>query len=209
MREVPTTSGRPSATSSPSRRSSSRLCAAVLPKPIPGSSRMRSSAIPSPDGERQPLLEERLDLRDDVVVARSGAASCAARRACASGSSRRRAAATSAAISGSARNARHVVDERRARVERGRGDGRLGGVDRDLRARRRREPATTGSTRAISSAAADRLGARAASTRRRRRGCPRPARSARSPWATAASASRKRPPSENESGVTLTTPISV
>src|SRR5688572_9363347 len=34
-----------------------------------------------------------------------------------------------------------------------------------------------------------------------------PSNASRSPWLTAASRSRKAPPSENESGVTLTTPI--
>ena len=70
MREVPITTGRPSATISSSRRSSSRLCSSVLPKPIPGSSRIRSSAIPGGDRERHPLLEERLDVADDIVVVR-------------------------------------------------------------------------------------------------------------------------------------------
>src|SRR6185312_13145759 len=47
LREVPITSGRPSATSSSKRRSSSRLCSTVLPKPMPGSSMIRCSAIPA------------------------------------------------------------------------------------------------------------------------------------------------------------------
>src|SRR5213076_2255527 len=47
LREVPMTTGRPSATSSPRRRSSSRLCSTVLPNPMPGSRRIRSSAMPS------------------------------------------------------------------------------------------------------------------------------------------------------------------
>ena len=38
LREAPITSGRPNSRSSPSRRSSSRLCPRALPKPIPGSS---------------------------------------------------------------------------------------------------------------------------------------------------------------------------
>ena len=46
LREVPTSTGRPRATISSSRRSSSRLCATVLPNPMPGSSRIRSSATP-------------------------------------------------------------------------------------------------------------------------------------------------------------------
>ena len=70
MRDVPTSTVKPSATISSRRRSSSRLCATVLPNPMPGSTVMRSSAMPSADGERGALLEERLDLGDDVVVAR-------------------------------------------------------------------------------------------------------------------------------------------
>src|SRR5918999_5239536 len=48
LREVPTTTGRPIATISSRRRSSSRLCATVLPKPMPGSSHTRSSGTPWP-----------------------------------------------------------------------------------------------------------------------------------------------------------------
>ena len=69
FREAPTTTGRPIATISSRRRSSSRLCSRVLPKPIPGSSQIRSSAIAGLDGESEPLLEESLDLGDDVLVA--------------------------------------------------------------------------------------------------------------------------------------------
>ena len=70
LREAPITTGRPSATISSSRRSSSRLCSSVLPKPIPGSSQTRSSASPAPTANAEPLLEEGRDVRDDVVVAR-------------------------------------------------------------------------------------------------------------------------------------------
>src|SRR4051794_23476850 len=48
LRDVPTTTGRPIATISSSRRSSSRLCSTVLPNPMPGSSQTRSSGTPSP-----------------------------------------------------------------------------------------------------------------------------------------------------------------
>ena len=54
--------GRPIATSSGSRRTSSKLCATVLPKPMPGSRQTSSSRIPCRDREREPLLEERLHL---------------------------------------------------------------------------------------------------------------------------------------------------
>src|SRR3954447_15968515 len=81
LRDVPTTTGRPIATISSRRRSSSRLCSTVFPKPIPGSSWMRSSSTPSaianaplppPPGDRDPhpRLQKRLDVVHDVVVTR-------------------------------------------------------------------------------------------------------------------------------------------
>ena len=76
--------GRPIATSSSSRRTSSKLCAAVLPKPIPGSRHTFSLVDPRVDDrEREPLLEEPLHVRDDVVIAADPPASSAARPACA------------------------------------------------------------------------------------------------------------------------------
>src|ERR687892_760815 len=47
LREAPTSTGRPRATSSSRRARSSRLCSTVLPKPIPGSRQIRSSGIPA------------------------------------------------------------------------------------------------------------------------------------------------------------------
>src|SRR5262249_35801134 len=47
LREKPTSTGRPSASRTSSRRTSSRLCATVLPNPIPGSRQIRSSGMPS------------------------------------------------------------------------------------------------------------------------------------------------------------------
>ena len=52
------------------RRSSSRLCSTVLPKPIPGSTQIRSLVDPGGDRRLDPLGEEGADLGDDVVVAR-------------------------------------------------------------------------------------------------------------------------------------------
>ena len=67
-------------------------------------------------------------------------------------------------------------------------------------------PAITGSTRAISSSAATAAApGRVDSPPMSRRSAPSNA--SRSPWAIAASASENAPPSENESGVTLTTPM--
>ncbi len=70
LRENPTRIGRPSSASSDRRRTSSKLCAAVLPKPIPGSRQTRSSRTPAATANVEPLLEEALHLRDDVVVRR-------------------------------------------------------------------------------------------------------------------------------------------
>ena len=132
LREVPIATGRPSATSSSRRRSSSRLCSVVLPNPIPGSSTIRSSAIAVRDGELQPLLEERLDLGRRRRRSAGRAASCAARRACASGSSRRSAAATTSAIVGSPRSAVTSLTSVAPAAIAAAGDRRLRGVDRDL-----------------------------------------------------------------------------
>ena len=66
-------------------------------------------------------------------------------------------------------------------------------------------PSTTGSTRR-SSWSTEPARRPAASTRRRRRAPAPPSAASRRPCATAASGSRNRPPSENESGVTLRRP---
>ena len=135
LRDVPTTTGRPSATISSSRRRSSRLWSSVLPKPMPGSSQTRSSATPAADGEREPLLEERLHVRDDVVVARI--VLHGARLA-----EHVHQAAVHAGVGHQTRElrleaeGRHVVHDRRARVDRGAGDLDLRRVDRDARAHR-------------------------------------------------------------------------
>ena len=66
LREAPTTTGRPSATISARRRSSSRSRRGT--DPMPGSS---TRGLGSPPGrEREPLFEEGRDLGDDVLVAR-------------------------------------------------------------------------------------------------------------------------------------------
>src|SRR5260221_5764447 len=48
LREVPTSSGRSSDSSSARRRRTTRFCSAVFPKPIPGSTRTRSPRQPPP-----------------------------------------------------------------------------------------------------------------------------------------------------------------
>ena len=92
---------------------------------------------------------------------------------------------------------------RRARL----GHGRLGRVDRDARARRRpraaRSPART--RRAPRPRSTGSAPGRVDSPPTSRMSAPSAASSR--PCSTAASASRNSPPSENESGVTLTTPM--
>ena len=152
MREVPITTGRPSATSSSSRRSSSRLCSTVLPKPIPGSSRIRSSRDPGPHRERHALLEERLDVVHHVVVAgvvlhRARVAQHVHQAAVGAG------AGHDAGHLGVAAQGGHVVDERRAGVERPRRDAALDvSIEIWAPAPRSISPSITGITRRSSSA---------------------------------------------------------
>ena len=100
---------------------------------------------------------------------------------------------------------RHVVDQGGAGRDRGPGHRRLDAC-RSRPAPRRPAPRSPGRPGA---APRPRRPARrrAGSTRRRRRRRRRPRRPGSGPWAIATSGSRNRPPSENESGVTLSTPI--
>ena len=102
-----------------------------------------------------------------------------------------------------------VVDVVGAGVERGGGDGDLHRVDRDARRPCPRSPSTTGHDARELLLLATRGPSRAASTRRRCRGSPRPRRPSRGRARSRGAASSHRPPSENESGVTLTTPMTV
>ena len=72
LRESPTSTGRPSATRTSSRRTSSKFCAAVLPKPIPGSRQIRSSGIPAATANASRSSRNAATSDDDVVVARVG-----------------------------------------------------------------------------------------------------------------------------------------
>ena len=114
-------------------------------------------ARPARDRGVHPLLQERLDVGDDVVVAR--VVLHRARLA-----EHVHQAAVEAAVGDEAGQLRlvpeggDVVDVGRARVDRRLGDGELHRVDRD-RARRRASPATTGTTRSSSSSTRHRLGA--------------------------------------------------
>ena len=205
LREVPTRIGRPRSRSSPRRRSSSRLCSTVLPKPIPGSTQIRSSAIPSAR-RLDPLARKARTSSTDVAVGgvllhRPGGSPSM----CMSTTSRPRWRRARQRVARSAVTSLTI----RARVERGLGDVGLRGVDRDGE-----DPAAGGSTtrRPVDSSSSPGDPGRGAqgATRRRRRPCRRPlANRWLRPCRRAASASRYSPPSENESGVTLTMPIEV
>ena len=116
--------------------------------------------------------------------------------------------AQSAAISGSPRRAVTSLTIAAPGVERRRGDRRLRGVDRDRAPPSRASPATTGIDPRAAPPPRRPPRPPAGSIRRRRRGSSAPAAASSRPCAIAASGSRYSPPSENESGVTLTTPIS-
>ena len=117
-----------------------------------------------------------------------------------------RACATTRAIARVGEAAGHVVDDRRPGLQRRPRRPRRAWC-RCSPGRRRRRGRDHRQHPAQLLGGVDPAGARAGWTRRRRRRGPRPPRAARSrgrpPW----SRSRKRPPSEKESGVTFRTPI--
>ena len=208
FRDVPITSGRPSVTSSTRRRSSSRLCSTVLPNPIPGSSRILLLGRPRGDRERHPLLEERPDVADDVVVARV-CCIVRGRRACASGSSRTRPRSRPPRPSRIGAERGHVVDQRRARAT---AAPRRPPPSRCRPRSRRRRLAVRTAPRSPAAPVAVPLGPTGsapgrASTRRRRRASRRRRPRARARGRHGVRVEDSDPPSENESGVTFTTPM--
>ena len=176
-----------------------RGCArAVFPKPIPGST--QTSVTPAATRRRRPVDEESVHLSDDVCVARDRPAWSRVFPACAWRPSRHR---TRPPRPQSAR--RDVVDQGGA------------GLDRCQRqppawsCRQRpgppaRAPPPPG-RRAGALRPRDTGPHPGGSTPRRRRPRRRPAATSSRPCSTARSWSRKFPPSENESGVTLSTPM--
>ena len=164
---------------------------------------MRSSAIPAATAAAEPLLEERGDLRDDVVVARVDLHRPRLALHVHQAEVRVRLGDDLGQLRVAAQRG-DVVDELRAELERPPRDLRLRGVDRDGHA-----PAScssTGTTRRSSSStetpsAPGRVDSPPTST------IAAPSSSMRRALATASSGSKLTPPSENESGVTLTTPI--
>ena len=100
----------------------------------------------------------------------------------------------------------HVVDQHGTRLERGRGDLVAHRVDGDGDARRRPAPGSPARRGRAPPRPADGW-RRGGWTHRRCRGCRHPRRAAQRRGRSRRRWSPQRPPSENESGVTLTTPI--
>ena len=155
---------------------SSKLCAAVFPKPMPGSRQTSSSRLPAATANASRSSRNALHVGDDVVVDR--VVLHRPRLAL-----HVHEAEVAAGVGDDTRELRvaaqrgDVVHELDAELERAPRDRRLRGVDRDRRAAR---SASTGSTRRSSSSALT-PSSRAASTRRRRRRSPRPRRASPTP----------------------------
>ena len=109
LRDSPASTGSPSAASSGRRRSSSRLCSRVLPKPKPGSMTSRDAAMPAATQAATRAAQERRGPRPPRRRSAARPASCAARPACASGRPRTPSRAPPRSAPGSPQR-RDVVD---------------------------------------------------------------------------------------------------
>ena len=178
LREAPTSTGKPERHAArPARRSSAQLCAAVFAKPRPGSSTIAARSTPASTAASTRASSSARTSRDHVVVRRE----------------RVHPVAVAAPVHEDPRHpglrddrghrrvgqtAGHVVDDRRAGLERRLGDRGAGGVDADRHAlgdQVARSPAAPGAA-----PRRRRSGRRPAGwTRRRRRRCPHRPRASR------------------------------
>ena len=205
LRERPTSTGRPSATIRSSRWSSWRFWSGGLAE---ADARIEADRVLVDARGRprtEPLLEERRDLRDDVVVARARAASSRGSPCMCIRQRYAPASATTPASSGSPRSAVTSFTIVGAESESPPCDLGLRGVDRDRQRRARRLEHRDDAAQLLRPR--ETVRPRAASTRRRRRRSARLRRASARPAAAASSAEAYDPPSEKLSGVTLTTPI--
>ena len=205
LREGPTSTGRSSAASSPRRRRASRLCAASFEKPRPGSTIVRSRAIPAasarasaaPSSRTISPITSRVGGRAVHRVELAPQVHEDHGRAAPGHEGRHRRVE---------REAAHVVHHVGAGVEGGAGHLRLRRVDRQRAGAAPAEGLDDGSRAAGSPpppgpcAAPGRVDSPPTSTQ------SAPSSKRARPRATAASTSPRRPPSENESGVTLRMP---
>ena len=110
----------------------------VLPKPIPGSTQIRSLVDPGGDARPRSARRGTRGRRRRRRRSAGRPASSAGRPACASGRASQPALGAERRQLGVGAQRGDVVDDRGAGVERRRGDRGLRGVDRDLGPRRRR-----------------------------------------------------------------------
>ncbi len=203
LREVPTRIGRPSSASWPRPRSSSKLCRSVLPKPIPGSSQIRDSSIPAATAATSRAARKS---RTSATTSPYSGLTCIVRGSpamCMRTTPAPR-SATSPAISGSPRRAVTSLTIVAPASSAASATGAFE-VSTEISAPTPASPATTGSTRRSSSSTAT-------SAAPGRVDSPPTSRISAPAAATPAVRDRRprieiEPPSENESGVTLTTPI--
>ena len=181
------------------------MCSRDLPKPNPGSTRRRERGMPARSQAAARALEEGAHFADDIVVMRRvlhrpGLALHVhqASRGAAFGDGLERAGR---------RQRRHVVHERCAGRDRAAHHRGLARVDGNRNGERAREALDERDHAPQFLLVIDRRARPAASTRRPRRRWPRPPRRVPAPARALRGNSRKRPPSEKESGVTLSTPM--
>src|SRR5262245_7741747 len=202
LREAPTRSGSPNDPSSGRRAMAVTLCPSVLPKPIPGSSTMLWRAMParaamSSEREKNAQISAMISI-DGSAASRlcmmiTGTACSATTRASPPSRCRPHTSLTMAAPAASAQAATSAL---MVSMETGMPSATTAG--------------RTGARRRISSA----IGTATAPPYGRVDSAPISSTSApsaiiRVAWSMAAVGSRKRPPSEKESGVTLSTPITI
>ena len=207
LRLTPSSTGKPRADDPVQAGQQGQVVApGVLPKPMPGSSQIRSRATPAAMAASARAGQEGRDLGHHVVVARLGLHGA---RLALHVHQHHLAAELGGDGQAVRRTAQRgdVVPDRRAGRDGGAGHGGLHGVDGDrdvaLGADRRDQRDDAGDLLGLG----DRRRRPAGWTRRRCRGCRRRRRSAAGAWASGRVGSRKRPPSEKLSGVTLTTPM--
>ena len=189
-------------------RGSARGCGRrVLPKPMPGSTRMRARGMPAASAAATRASRIVEDVEEHVVV--GGRVLHRLRVALRVHQADRAAGGSGDGEAvGIVGERRDVVEEVGAGVEGGAGHGGVAGVDRDRQRRSpRRAARRSPGRRGRSPRRAARGRRRGGSTRRRCRGCRRRPRPWRGRRASAPTGARCRPPSEKLSGVTLRTPM--
>src|SRR5262249_23331706 len=202
LREAPTRSGSPNDPSSGRRAMAVTLCSGVLPKPRPGSSTMLWRAMParaamSSEREKNAQISAMISI-DGSAASRlcmmiTGTACSATTRASPPSRCRPHTSLTMAARAASAHAATSAF---MVSME----TGTPGATTAGTTGARRRIPSAIGTATALPYGRVDPAPISSPSA---------PSAIIRRAWSMAAAGSRKRPPSEKESGVTLSTPITI